>query len=73
MAISRSKKTKPPNVKSKISKNAKTIIFGYGGAAKAILYCLTTMGYWNYKNIVVFNRTKKKIYIPKSPQLKTLS
>ena len=30
------------------------------------------MGYWNYKNIVVFNRTKRKIYIPKCSQPKTL-
>ena len=59
-------------LKNKTQKNAKTILIGYGGAAKAILYCLTLMGYWNYKNIVVFNRTKRKIYIPKCPQPKTL-
>jgi len=58
--------------KSKTQKNAKTILIGYGGAAKAILYCLTLMGYWNYKNVVVLNRTKRKICIPKCPQIKTL-
>ena len=60
-------------LKDKISKNNKTILIGYGGAAKAILYCLTQMGYWNYKNTIVFNRTERKIYIPKSTQLKTFS
>ena len=60
-------------LKSKTQKKTKTILIGYGGAAKAILYYLTTlMGYRNYKNIVVFNRTKRKIYIPKFTQTKTL-
>ena len=64
--------TSNKTLKRKISKNTKTILIGYGGAAKAILYYLTLMGYWNYKNIVVLNRTKRKIYIPKCHQTKTL-
>ena len=44
--------------KEKISKNKKILILGFGGAAKAIFYGLKYMG---YKNINVFNRSKKAI------------
>jgi len=46
--------------KNKITKG-KTIVLGYGGAAKAILYCLSLMGGAYKKNTLVFNRTKKKL------------
>ncbi len=62
--------TKNRILKKKTPKNAKTILIGYGGAAKAVLYSLLLM---NYKNIVVFNRSKRKIYISKNTQQKTLS
>ncbi|MDC0058133.1 shikimate dehydrogenase, partial [Pelagibacteraceae bacterium] len=42
----------------KINKNKKILILGYGGASKAIFYGLSIKG---YKNIVVFNRSKKII------------
>ncbi len=44
----------------KINKNKKNINIGYGGAAQAILYGFSTKG---YKNILVFNRSKKAIKI----------
>ena len=44
----------------KINKNKKILILGYGGAAQAIFYGFSTKG---YKNIVVFNRSKKAIKI----------
>ena len=42
----------------KINKNKKILILGYGGASQAIVYGLLTKG---YKNILVFNRSKKAI------------
>lgn len=42
----------------KINKNKKILILGYGGAAQAIFYGFSTKG---YKNILVFNRSKKAI------------
>ena len=44
----------------KINKNKKILILGYGGAAQAIFYGFSTKG---YKNILVFNRSKKAIKI----------
>jgi shikimate dehydrogenase len=44
----------------KISKKNNILILGYGGASQAILYGLNLKG---YKNINVFNRTKKRIKI----------
>ena len=44
--------------KEKINKNKNIIILGFGGAAQAIHYGLTLKG---YKNIKVFNRSKKAI------------
>jgi len=44
--------------KEKISKNKKILILGYGGASQAIFYGLLLRG---FKNIVVFNRSKKLI------------
>ena len=42
----------------KINKNDKILILGYGGASQAIFYGLLLKG---YKNVIVFNRTKKFI------------
>ena len=42
----------------KISKNNKILILGYGGASKAIFYGFLLKG---FKNIIVFNRSKKLI------------
>ena len=42
----------------KINKNKKILILGYGGAAQAIFYGFSIKG---YKNILVFNRSKKAI------------
>tara|TARA_Y100000996_G_scaffold334691_1_gene271114 strand:+ start:504 stop:1289 length:786 start_codon:yes stop_codon:yes gene_type:complete len=42
----------------KIGRNKNIVILGYGGAAQAIFYGLTLSG---YKNIMVFNRSRKKI------------
>lgn len=44
----------------KINKNKNIIILGYGGASKAIVYGLTLKG---FKNIKIFNRSKKAINI----------
>ncbi len=44
----------------KIHKNKNILIFGFGGASKAIYYGLLHKG---YKNVNVFNRSKKKINI----------
>ncbi len=44
--------------KEKIKKNKNILILGYGGAAQAIYYGLALKG---YKNINVFNRSKKAI------------
>ena len=44
--------------KTKNLKSKKTIIIGYGGAALAIHYVLNQKG---FKNVNVFNRTKKKL------------
>ncbi len=43
-----------------INKNKKILILGYGGAAQAIFYGFSIKG---YKNILVFNRSKKAIKI----------
>ena len=42
----------------KINKNKKILILGYGGAAQAIFYGFSIKG---YKNILIFNRSKKAI------------
>ena len=42
----------------KINKNNNIIVLGYGGASKAIVYGLYYKG---FKNVLVFNRSKKKI------------
>ena len=47
--------------KIKKSKKKKIILIGYGGAAKAILYSLSLMQCTSKKNIIVFNRTKRRI------------
>ena len=44
----------------KINQNKKILILGYGGAAKAIFYGFSKKG---YKNVLVFNRSKKAIAI----------
>ena len=44
--------------KNKSLKKKKTLIIGYGGAALAIHYVLIKRG---FKNIIIFNRTKKKL------------
>ena len=44
--------------KEKIFKNKKIVILGYGGASQAIYYGLKSSG---FKNITVFNRSKKQI------------
>ncbi len=41
-----------------IKKNNKIIILGYGGAAQAIVYGFLLKG---YKNVIIFNRSKRKI------------
>ncbi len=46
--------------KLKIKKNKKILILGYGGAAQAIIYGFFTKG---YKDVHVFNRSKKKITV----------
>ena len=43
---------------TKIKKDGKILILGFGGAAQAIFYGFTKKG---YKNILVFNRSKKAI------------
>ena len=45
-----------PNIKK--TKNKKVIILGYGGASHAIHYVLKKKG---FKDIIIFNRSKKKI------------
>ena len=42
----------------KINKSKKVIVLGYGGASKAVVYGLFYKG---FKNVLVFNRTKKQI------------
>ena len=44
----------------KINKNNNILILGYGGAAQAIIYSFVSRG---FKNIIVFNRTKKLIKV----------
>ena len=44
----------------KINKSKKILILGYGGAAQAIFYGLLSSG---YKNVDVFNRSKKIINV----------
>ncbi len=44
----------------KINKNNKVLILGYGGASQAILYGLLLKG---FKDITIFNRSKKKIKV----------
>ena len=46
--------------KEKINKNKNILILGYGGASQAIYYGFLFKG---YKNVNVFNRSKKKINI----------
>jgi len=46
--------------KFKINKNKKILILGFGGASQAIFYGLAFKG---YKNVYVFNRSKKAINI----------
>jgi shikimate dehydrogenase len=46
----------------KINKSKKIIILGYGGASKAIIYGLYYKG---FKNVIVFNRSKKLIRLKK--------
>ena len=48
--------------KIKNLKKKKIILIGYGGAALAIHYMLKTKG---FKNIIIFNRTKKTLYFEK--------
>ena len=58
-----------PNIKK--TKNRKVIILGYGGASHAIHYVLKKRG---FKNILIFNRSKKKIkYSNKTEYTKTYS
>ena len=59
--------------KIKIKKNEKIVLIGYGGAAKAILYNLSLMGGDWKNNTLVFNRSKRKINIPRFYQKTTLS
>ena len=55
----------------KIKNNKKIIILGYGGASQAIIYGLISKG---FKNIVVFNRSKKNIsFFKKKTYTKTYS
>ncbi|MBD1147771.1 shikimate dehydrogenase [Pelagibacterales bacterium SAG-MED31] len=44
--------------KKKLRKDKKILILGYGGASQAIFYGLSVKG---FKNIIVFNRSKKAI------------
>jgi len=46
--------------REKINKNKNILILGFGGASQAVYYGLLLKG---YKNVNVFNRTKKKINI----------
>ena len=58
-----------PNIKK--TKNRKVIILGYGGASHAIHYVLKKRG---FKDILIFNRSKKKIkYSNKTQFTKTYS
>lgn len=63
------------NKKLQTTKNKKEkrkiILIGYGGASKAILYSLSLMGKEHRKNILVFNRSKRKINIPHIKQKTT--
>ena len=57
--------------KHKLNKKSKIIIMGYGGAAKAVCYYFFKEG---FKNVIVFNRTKKLIKkLPKKQYSKKLS
>ena len=51
--------------KEKRIKNKNVLLIGYGGAALAIHYVLKTKG---FKNIVIINRTKKKLNFTKKNQ-----
>ena len=56
-----------PNIKK--TKNRKVVILGYGGASHAIHYVLKKRG---FKDILIFNRSKKKIkYSKKTEYTKT--
>ena len=58
-----------PNIKK--TKKRKVVILGYGGASHAIHYVLKKRG---FKNILIFNRSKKKIkYTNKTEYTKTYS
>ena len=48
------------SIKKKIKKNntKKAVVIGYGGASKAILFCLKKL---NFEKIYIYNRTEKKI------------
>ena len=52
-----------PNIKK--TKNRKVIILGYGGASHAIHYVLKKRG---FKDILIFNRSKKKIKYSKNTE-----
>ena len=52
-----------PNIKQ--TKNRKVIILGYGGASHAIHYVLKKKG---FKDILIFNRSKKKIKYSKNTE-----
>ena len=52
-----------PNIKK--TKNRKVIILGYGGASYAIHYVLKKRG---FKDILIFNRSKKKIKYSKKTE-----
>ena len=52
-----------PNIKQ--TKNRKVIILGYGGASHAIHYVLKKRG---FKDILIFNRSKKKIKYSKNTE-----
>ncbi len=57
--------------KTKNLKSKKTLIIGYGGAALAIHYVLNKKG---FKNIIVFNRTKKKLsFVKKTKYTKSIN
>ena len=57
---------------AKIKSKGKVVLIGYGGASKAILYSLSSMGNRWKKNVLVFNRSKKRINIPLISQKTTL-
>ena len=57
---------------TKIKSKGKVVLIGYGGASKAILYSLSSMGNRWKKNVLVFNRSKKRINIPLISQKTTL-